>query len=184
MIRTVGSHREGVGAVSASGPVLLVTLGVALDTRATAVAIDAAVESGKPLVISNITQLEPLTLSVMMGYDALEELTPDVSRSVRQPAEIAAAFGLDVELLRVRSPRPISALLELIRERRPSLVVFGPDPAKIALRRARRAVAALQDGVGSSLFWLSDGLGSRGSSAVVSPPGRRWRPSRGAGGAG
>ena len=166
VIRTVGSHREDVGAVSSSGPVLLATLGVPLDAGAIAVAIDAAVESGKPLVISNITQLEPLTLSVMMGYDALEELTPDVSRSVRRPAEIASAFGLAVELLRVRSPRPISALLELIRERRPSLVVFGPDPARIARRRARKAVAALRDGVGSSLVWLPDGLGWRGSSSV------------------
>lgn len=166
MIRTAGSHRGELGAVSASGPILLATLGVPLDEDAIAVAIDAAVELGKPLVISNITQLEPLTLSVMMGYDALEEFTPDVSRSVRRPAEIASAFGLDVELLRVRSPRPISALLELIRERRPSLVVFGPDPAKIALRRARKAVAVLRDGVGSSLVWLSDGLGWRGSRSV------------------
>ena len=166
MIRTVGSHRGNVGALSESGPVLLATLGVPLDADAIAVAIDAAVEAGKPLVVSNITQLEPLTLSVMMGYDALEELTPEVSRSVRRPAEIASAFGLDVELLRVRSPRPISALLELIRERRPSLVVFGPDPERITLRRARKAVAALRDGAGSSLVWLSDGIGGRGSSSV------------------
>ena len=144
----------------------LATLGVPLDAEAIAVAIDAAVESGAPLVVANITRLEPLTLSVMMGYDALEEFTPDVSRSVRRPAEMASAFGLDVELLRVRSPRPISALLELIRECRPSLIVFGPDPARMPCRHARRAVAALRDGFGSSLLWLSDGLGWRGSRRV------------------
>jgi nucleotide-binding universal stress UspA family protein len=157
-MRTRSPRREPSGALPPArdaGPILLATLGVPLDDEAVEVAVDAAVEAGRRLVVANVTRIEPLSLSLLMGYDALEELTPDVSRSVRRPAEVAASFGLEVELLRVRSPRPVTALLELVRERRPSLVVFGPDPGRIPRRSARKAVAALRAGGGSTLLWVS-----------------------------
>jgi Universal stress protein family len=141
-------------ATSAAGrPILLATLGAPFDEEAVAVAVDAAVESGEALIVANITKLEPLGLSMIMGYDALEELTPDVSRSVRRPAQLAAEFGLRVERLRVRSPRPVSALLELVRERQPGLVVFGPDRRRLSQRLYRKAIMALRTGVGY-LMWL------------------------------
>jgi nucleotide-binding universal stress UspA family protein len=141
-------------ATSAGGrPILLATLGAPFDEEAVAVAVDAAVESGEALIVANITRLEPLGLSMIMGYDALEELTPDVSRSVKRPVRLAAEFGLRVERLRVRSPRPVSALLELVRERQPGLVVFGPDRRRLSRRLYRKASEALWAGVGY-LVWL------------------------------
>jgi nucleotide-binding universal stress UspA family protein len=153
-----GLDREVPGGLtSAAGrPILLVTLGTPFDEEAVAVAVDAAVESGEALIVANITRLEPLALSVMMGYDALEELTPDVSRSVKRPAQLAAEFGLRVERLRVRSPRPVSALLELVRERQPGLVVFGPDRRRLSRRLYRKASEALQSGAGSLLWFPPD----------------------------
>jgi hypothetical protein len=154
-----------VGPRSAGRPILLATLGVPFDDAAVAVAVDAAVESGEPLVVANVTRLEPLWLSIRMGYDSLEELTPDVSRSVRRPAEVAAGFGLAVERLRVRSPRPISALRELVRERKPGLLVFGPDPRRLSPRRFRKAAAALREGA-SCLVWIAGDPDSRGPRSV------------------
>jgi nucleotide-binding universal stress UspA family protein len=147
--------RQMPGAVTpgAGRPILLATLGAPFDEEAVAVAVDAAVESGGALIVANITRLEPLALSVMMGYDVLEELTPEVSRSVKRPAWLAAEFGLRVERLRVRSPRPASALLELVRERQPGLVVFGPDRRRVSRRLYRKAIDALRSGVGY-LMWL------------------------------
>jgi hypothetical protein len=133
--------------------VLLATLGVPFGDEAVAVAVDAAVESGEPLIVANITRLEPLSLSVIMGYDALEEFTPEVAESVRRPVTVATGFGLRVERLRVRSPRPVRALLELIRERRPGLVVFGPDRRRLSRRVYGKAVAALRQDAGC-LVWL------------------------------
>jgi hypothetical protein len=139
---------------SAAGrPILLATFGAPFDEEAIGVAVDAAVESGEPMIVANITKLEPLALSVMMGYDALEELTPDVSESVRRPARLAAEFGLRVERLRIRTPRPVSALMELVREREPGLIVFGPDRRQLAARLYRKAVTALRADVGC-LVWL------------------------------
>jgi nucleotide-binding universal stress UspA family protein len=145
------------GLTSAAGrPILLVTMGTPFDEEAVAVAVDAAVESGEALIVANITRLEPLALSVMMGYDALEELTPDVSRSVKRPAQLAAGFGLRVERLRVRSPRPVSALLELVRERQPGLVVFGPDRRRLSRRLYRKASEALRSRAGCLMWFPPD----------------------------
>lgn len=147
-------RRRGTDTAATAGgrPVLLVTLGAPFDEEAVAVAVDAAVESGEPLIVANVTRLEPLALSVMLGYDALEEFTPDVSSSVRRPAQLARDFGLGVERLRIRSPRPVVALLELIGEREPGLVVFGPDRRRLSGRVYRRAVEALR--TVDRLLWL------------------------------
>ncbi len=142
---------EGAGA----GPVLLATLGVPFDKAATTFAVDSAVESGLPLIIANITQLEPLPLSMMLGYDALEEYTPELSVAVRAPADVARSLGVSVERLRVRSPRPIEALLQLVAERHPGLLVFGPDRSKLSAWRYRRAVRAVRSEAGC-LVWLPE----------------------------
>lgn len=141
-------------ATSAGGrPILLATLGAPFEEEAIAIAIDAAVESGEPLIVANITRLEPLPLSVLMGYDALEELTPDVSQAVRRSASLAAGLGLAVQRLRIRTPRPVSALLQLVRESEPGLVVFGPDRRRVPRRLYRRAAAALRRDA-PCLVWL------------------------------
>ena len=141
---------------AAGRPVLLATIGTPFDEEAVGVAVDAAVESGEALIVANITRLEPLGLSMIMGYDALEELTPEVSRSVKRPAQLAAEFGLRVERLRVRSPRPVSALLELVRERQPGLVVFGPDRRRLSRRLYRKASEALRAGAGYLMWFPAD----------------------------
>ena len=131
-------------AVSGGRPVVLATLGVPFDDSATTFAIDTAVEGARSLILVNVTRLEPLMLSVRMGYDALEELTPDVAGSMCRAAGLAVALGLRVERLRVRSPRPITALLELIGEWSPGILVFGPDRAALGTRRYQRSVRRIR----------------------------------------
>jgi len=138
--------------------VLLATLGVPFDEEAATLAVDSAVETGALLVVANITVLEPLGLSVMLGYDALEEFTPEVSESVRRPVELARSLGVPVERLRVRSPRPVRALVQLASERRPGLLVFGPDRGELAPRTYRRAVRIIREDAGC-LVWVSQDAG-------------------------
>ncbi|HVD71881.1 MAG TPA: hypothetical protein VNG34_13600, partial [Actinomycetota bacterium] len=102
------------GSGAAGRPVLLATMGVPLDEAATVFAVDTAVESGQRLVVVNVTTLEPLRMSITLGYDTLPELTPEVSASLRRSAELARSLGVHVERLRVRSPRPVQALLDLV----------------------------------------------------------------------
>jgi nucleotide-binding universal stress UspA family protein len=135
-------------------PILLATMDVPFDGFATAVAVDAAVESGQALIVANVVGLPPLPLSVVMGYDDLG-YTDEMDRSLRAPAELARSFGLHVERLRVKSLHPVQALLELASERAPGLLVFGPDRAKLGRLRFRRTVRALRTRA-TCLVWLPD----------------------------
>jgi nucleotide-binding universal stress UspA family protein len=132
--------------------VLLATLGVAFDPTACELAVDAAVESGQPLLVVVLAQLPPLPLSVMLGYDQVD--SPEEEAAFAAPAALAASLGVAVERLRVRSPRPVSALLELAAEREPGLLVFGPDRSLVSRRLYRKATRALQER-SPCLVWIA-----------------------------
>ena len=148
------------GRGAAGRPVLLATLGVPLNEKASVFAVDTAVESGQRLVVANVTALEPLRMSIALGYDALPELTPEVSASLRRSADLARSLGVRVERLRVRSPRPLQALVDLVAEVRPGLFVFGPDRRALRERRYRKALEAVRDCV-TCLVWVPNDANAR-----------------------
>ena len=133
-------------------PVLLATLGVPFDPAACELAVDSAVEAGQPLLVVVLAQLAPLPLSVLLGYDQVD--SPEDEDAFRAPAARAASLGVAVERLRVRSPRPVEALLQVIGEREPGLVVFGPDRSRVSARRFRKAARALTERA-PCLVWLA-----------------------------
>ena len=148
------------GRGAAGRPVLLATLGVPLNEEASVFAVDTALESGQSLVVANVTALEPLRMSIALGYDALPELTPEVSASLRRSAELARSLGVHVERLRVRSPRPLQALVDLVADVRPGLFVFGPDRKALRERRYRKALGAVRDRV-TCLVWVPNDAAGR-----------------------
>jgi hypothetical protein len=89
-----------------------------------------------------------------MRYDQLPE-APEEADALRAPAELANSLGVRVERLRVKSPRPVAALLELVAERSPGLLVFGPDRRRMRGRAYRKAVKAVRQRA-SCLVWLPD----------------------------
>jgi nucleotide-binding universal stress UspA family protein len=144
----------GLGLRDAGRPVLLATLGVPFEPEASAFAVDAAVETGEPLIVANVVELPPLGMSVAMGYDQLPD-PPEEAEALRAPAELAHSLGAKVERLRVRSPRPVEALLQLTAERGPGLLVFGPDRTRLKRRTYRKAATALRRRA-SCLVWLAE----------------------------
>lgn len=145
--------REPVaGHATRRDPVLLATLGVPFDPDGLCFALDAAVESGRPLVVANVVRLEPLPLSVLLGLDRLE--TAELADALLEPATLARSLGVEVERLRVRSPRPVAALIELVGEVRPGIVVFGPDRARLSQRAYRKAARKLREHA-PCLVWLA-----------------------------
>jgi hypothetical protein len=157
--------REDVSLLSSGGrPVLLATLDVPFAGDAMAFAVDSAVESGQPLVVVNVAEVPP-TPWTLLGYGYIEK--EELQDELRKPAELAQALAVQVERLRVCSPHPVDALLELVAEREPGLLVFGPDRSKLRPRRYRRAARALREQA-ACLVWLStcdDPLEGRGSRA-------------------
>jgi nucleotide-binding universal stress UspA family protein len=146
-----GSPREhGTVAPSAGRPVLLATLDVPFSQEAMEFAVDAAVESGQPLLLLNVAEVLPTVYS-FLGYGYVER--DELQHALRKPAELAHSLAVRVERLRVCSPHPLDALLEVVAERDPAVLVFGPDPAQISRRRYRKAERAVRERT-SCLVWV------------------------------
>lgn len=130
--------------------VVLATIEAPLTADAAAFAVDVAVESGQPLLVVNAVESSLAPCGLVLGYDSI--VPPDVEESLRAPAELAHSLGVAVERIRLRSPRPVDALLELVAERSPALVVLGPDPSRIRARTLRKATRRISDEAGC-LVW-------------------------------
>ena len=150
----IGTRRTRTSAdipvVSGSRPVMLVTFDVPFESQATELAVDAAVESGQRLIIVNAVEitLGPLPLSMVQYLGP-----PDVEDALRAPAELAHSLAVDVERLRLCSPRPIEALLELVAERAPGLLVVGPDRKRLKRRTYARLTKRISERA-ACLVWL------------------------------
>jgi nucleotide-binding universal stress UspA family protein len=131
--------------------VLLATLDVPFADEAIAFAVDSAVETGQPLIVVNAAEIPPTPWS-LLGYGYIER--EDLQDELRKPAELAQSLAVLVERLRVCSPHPIDALLELVAERNPGLLVFGPDWSLLKPRRYRRAAKKIRERA-TCLVWLA-----------------------------
>ncbi len=149
----VRTEAPGLASSAGSGDVLLATFGVPFDAEAAAFAVDSAVEAGRNLIVANVVELEPLPLSLRMGYDSLE-YTPELAASLLAPVQLAQSLGVHVERLRVKTPRRVRSLIELVKERQVSLLVLGPDRNVVKPRLYRKAAAAVRGRL-SCLVWLS-----------------------------
>jgi hypothetical protein len=139
-------------AAAGSRPVMLATLDVPVAPDAARVAVDTAVESGQTLLVVNVV-VRPFYPAVYAGWDTPS--APEVEASLRAPAELGHSLGIPVERLRVRTPHPVDALLEVVAERSPGLLVFGPDRAALRGRRYRKAVRAIERRA-ACLLWFED----------------------------
>jgi universal stress protein family protein len=130
-------------------PVVLATMAVPFEDDAFAVALSAALETQAALIVIDAVELPLWPQSIATRHDDTE-LDADRA-SIRERVDQAAALGVHVEHLRVRSPRPIDAVLEVTGEREAALLVFGPDRtrlrprafAKMVRRIRKRAVCLL-----------------------------------------
>jgi hypothetical protein len=139
---------------SPARPVLLATLAVRFDPTAERIAIDAALETGARLILASMLDLPPYPLTFMLAREHATLPHEEDLDAVRETASRAAALGIATELLRVSSPRPVTALLELAAEREPGLLVFGPARSRIPGRRFRRAARAVRRDA-PCLVWIA-----------------------------
>jgi hypothetical protein len=135
-------------------PVLLATIDAPFDEEAAIFAVESALECGQPLIVANVLQIPLGPLCVALGYGSLDPSEEDAA-NLRAPAELAQSFGVTLERLRVLSPHPIDALLELAGERKPGLLVFAPDRTAVKPRAYRRAAKKI-NARANCLVWLAD----------------------------
>lgn len=151
--RTAPPVSTGRHESSSSRPVLLTTFDSPILPDAASVAVEAAIEAGRPLLVVNVIggSFYP---SSMAAPAPTPVVVPEVEESLRFPAELARSLGIPTERLRVLSPRPIDALIELIDERRPGLLVLGFEPSHLR-RRFRTKLGRRLEERTSCLVWAA-----------------------------
>ena len=112
---------------------------------ATVFAVDSAVETGQPLVVVNVAEVLPTRWTPRRVR--LRRERADLQDALRKPAELAHSLAVNVERLRVCSPHPVDALLEVVAERNPGVLVFGPDRSRLRRRTYERAVKRIRERV-------------------------------------
>ena len=133
-------------------PVVLATMAVPIEPDAFRVALGAALESKAALIVVDAVEL-PLWPQSIATRRADTELEAD-RLCIRETVDQAVALGLTVEHLRVRSPHPVDALLEVAGEREAGLLVFGPDRARMRPRTFARMVRRIRRRA-SCLLWVA-----------------------------
>jgi len=154
LLRTARTRtRPALPGPSGARPVVLATFDVPFAADATAIAVDTAVEAGQPLAVVNVAEVPLGPCSTVLGYGYVG--SDELERELRRPAELAASLGVVVERLRVCSPHPVDALLQLVAEREPGLLVLGPDPRRLGTRFYRRAARRVRERA-ACLVWLAE----------------------------
>jgi hypothetical protein len=138
---------------SGRGAVMLVTLEAGFDAEAERLAVSSALDGGLPLRLVDLVDMSMSPCASIFGCRSLS--TPDEKLAMRRTAATAAALGLDVAILRVRSPRPPKALAEIVAEERASLVIVGPS--RVSDRRRLRRVVRQATSL-TCLVWIAEGL--------------------------
>ena len=153
------NRREDVTGASASPtsarPVLLATLQVRVDPSAERMAIDSAIEAGVPLLLVNLIRLPPYATTIILAGPEHTTLPHEEDlEAVRATANRAAELGVKTELLRVRTKRPVQALLQVASERDAGLIVFGPHLGRVGRMRFRRAAKRIRREA-ACLVWVA-----------------------------
>ena len=106
---------------------MLGTLSSRIEPEAERIAIESAVENGVPLLVVNVVPMAACPRALALaGPKALSCPHREDYEAVRATAQRAASWGLKVQHLRVTSPRPAKALVQIANERGAGLLVLGP----------------------------------------------------------
>src|SRR5438445_259855 len=159
MHRLLDRGTQGPGTAlggSRARPVLLATLAVRVDREAERIALASALETGVKLILASMIAMPRYPLTVMLARDYATLPHEEDLDAVRATANRSASLGIATELLRVSSPRPLKALIELVRERDPGLLVFGPDRSRTPRWRIWQAARMVRRDA-PCLVWIAGG---------------------------
>ena len=141
-----------VGRGSSGRPVLLATLAVPFEPESARVAIQAAMEGDLKLVVVDVVEM-PFLPQCWVTRRADIELDDDRAQ-IRRLVEQVCGLGIEVEHLRVRSPRPVDALLEVAGEHNAALLVLGPDRSRLKPRLFARVARRIRKRA-TCLLWVA-----------------------------
>jgi nucleotide-binding universal stress UspA family protein len=138
-------------------PVVLATLSVRIDPNAERMALESAFEAGTRLVIANLLTLPFYPVTMMLARDCLTLPHEEDLEEVRATARRAVELGIDTELLRISSSRPLASLIDLVDERRAGLLVLGPDVSRTSRWKLRQAARCVRRKANCLVWIVPDG---------------------------
>jgi hypothetical protein len=168
------------------GPVVLATFESApIEAQSARLAVAAAADMRSTLFVVDVVRSGRGRRG---NLRATAPVGSALAAGLRGTNELARDLGVQVESFRLSSRAPVAALLDLVEDRRPALVVFATDPAvlrwfrRATRRRYRRFIRVLAEHA-SCLLWTAQEPGARAASSVARPssrarpaPMRRARP--------
>jgi nucleotide-binding universal stress UspA family protein len=136
---------------------VLGTLSSRVEPEAERLAIASALDAGVALLVVNAVPMPMCPRALVLGGPGAVSFPHEEDyEAVRATAQRAASFGIRVEHLRVASPRPAKALVQVANERGAGLVVLGPKRGRVSRWRFRRAAREVRRGT-SCLVWIAGG---------------------------
>ncbi|HEY7562420.1 MAG TPA: universal stress protein [Gaiellaceae bacterium] len=123
-------------------PVMLLTLNVELEEQAIAFAIDSAAEAGAELYICDAIPLEYRNYVGHAAHQFAEQL---IRKHLNAVARRARDRGVTTSQLAFHNRRPVKTALEVARDERIGLLVFGADRKELGKRAFRKAVKRIRE---------------------------------------
>jgi nucleotide-binding universal stress UspA family protein len=133
-------------------PVMLLTLNVPFEEAAVEFAIDSAAETGAELYICDAIPLEYRTY---VGHAARQYAESLNRRYLDAVARRSRDRGVRTTQLAFHNRRPVVTALEVAREHRIGLLVFGADRTRLGRWSHRRAARKVRDGA-PCLVWTAE----------------------------
>jgi nucleotide-binding universal stress UspA family protein len=123
-------------------PVMLLTLNVELEEPAIVFAIDSAAEAGAELYICDAI---PLEYRNYVGHAAHQYAEQMNRKQLDAVARRARERGVTTTQLAFHNRRPVKTALEVARDERIGLLVFGADRKELGKRVFRKAVKRIRE---------------------------------------
>lgn len=133
-------------------PVMLVSLDIGFDDAAIETAVEAAIEANSTLLVCLGVQL-PVGNANAAARRHMGD--PVVREQIAEILVVARTAGAKAQMVTYNSPRPISVLIDVVRDRNIGLLVFGPNRKRYGRLRFRLHARKLRRSV-DCLFWPLD----------------------------
>jgi len=133
-------------------PVMLLTLNVPFDEAAVEFAIDAACDAGAELWICDAI---PLSYENYSGHVARQYAESLNRRHMSEVARRSRELGVRTEQLAFHNRRPVKAAIEVAREQRVALLVFGANRKALGRLTFRRSVNRIRRDA-TCLVWTNE----------------------------
>jgi hypothetical protein len=133
-------------------PVMLLTLNVPFDERAVDFAVETAAETGSILYLCDAV---PIALGNPASHGIRSFGEKETRNDLDRVSELARRSGVRVTQFVFHNPKPVKAVLAVVRDEEVGLLVFGADRSRLGRWSFRRTARRLRREAGC-LVWTNE----------------------------